>query len=261
MKLSLDIISDTNETLFSAQGTGFLQFDMLNTPFRLGDRFVITSSDKITELEILLDTSLGVSRVLLTDGHLEFPIPFDKRRRAYPPAAFGGNRLWGYIRALVPRERRNYRNLSLNTYDLPGQTSVFPHASTNSGTADERFMARNAIDGVTQTRLHGEWPYASWGINGRSDAWIQIDFGCMVEADELRVFSRADFPHDSWWDKAEAIASDGRSRTLALEKTGAPQTFGLGGGPLSWIRIQNLHQGEPGKFPALSQVQVWGRSL
>ncbi len=87
MKLSLDIISDTNETLFSAQGTGFLQFDMLNTPFRLGDRFVITSSDKITELEILLDTSLGVSRVLLTDGHLEFPIPFDKRRRAYPPAA------------------------------------------------------------------------------------------------------------------------------------------------------------------------------
>ena len=161
MKLSLDIISDTNETLFSAQGTGFLQFDMLNTPFRLGDRFVITSSDKITELEILLDTSLGVSRVLLTDGHLEFPIPFDKRRRAYPPAAFGGNRLWGYIRALDPRERRNYRNLSLNTYDLPGQTSVFPHASTNSGTADERFMARNAIDGVTQTRLHGEWPYAS----------------------------------------------------------------------------------------------------
>lgn len=57
----------------------------------------------------------------------------------------------------------------------------------------------NAIDGVTENRSHGEWPYASWGINRQDDAKIRLDFGRPVEVDTIVLYTRADFPHDNWW--------------------------------------------------------------
>lgn len=260
MEIALEVIAADDSRLFAGRGTDLVQFDLMTLPFRSGDRIAITCDEDEAELEVLLDPSLGSSRIFLTSGRFEFPIPFDKRRRAYPPAAFIGNRIWGYARVLDPRERSNYRNLSLNAYDLPDASAVFPHASSNSGAVDDRFLARNAIDGVTQTCLHGEWPYGSWGINCRDDAWLRVDFGRTVEACELRLFNRADFPHDSWWESAELVTSDGEVRSLKLCKTGDAQIFDLGGKHIEWLRLQQLHRGDDGQFPALSQLQVWGRS-
>ena len=152
----------------------------------------------------------------------------------------------------------NWRNLAQNSHDVDGQQVLFPHASTNSGATDERFMARNAIDGVTQNCLHGAWPYSSWGTNKRDDAWLQIDFGRTVVAHELRLFLRADFPHDSWWKQATVTLSDGTSRIINLERTGQPQSFSLDASRIEWLRLENLVRGDESPFPALSQLQVWG---
>lgn len=89
---------------------------------------------------------------------------------------------------------------------------------------------------------------------------LTVSFGDPVVADELRLYLRADFPHDSWWRKAEAALSDGSRLALHLEKTGRRQTFALGGRVITWIRLEHLVQAaEPG-FPALSQIEVWGRT-
>lgn len=258
MALTLSVVDTAGTELFHAEGADMVQLDLMNQPFRSGDRIVVETYEDLTELEIMLDPALGPCTVLLKGGRLEFPIPFDEARKPYHPSAFLGNRIWGYARLLDSRERSNYRNLALNTHDLSDQNTFFPHASTNSGATDERFAARCAIDGVTQTCLHGDWPYASWGINGRDDAWLQIDFGRSIEAHELKIFNRADYPHDSWWKQVEVTLSDGTELALDTQKTGAPQAFDLGGRSIEWIRLHDLVRGDDGKFPALSQIQVWG---
>lgn len=94
---------------------------------------------------------------------------------------------------------KNYRNLALNVWDQHGLTTCYPHATANVETRGEAvFAAQNAIDGVTVNKSHGEWPYASWGINMQDDAQITIDFGRTVVIDRLVMYTRADFPHDNW---------------------------------------------------------------
>ena len=261
MHISISIIDEHGQAQAQFTGENLVQIDRCNAPYREGDRIVLDVDHDEAELELMLDTSLLPSIVLLKGGHAEFPVPFDKAARPYAPDAFGGNRIWGYARAIDARERLNWRNLAQNSHDTGGQHVLFPHASTNSGTTDERFMARNAIDGVTQTCLHGAWPYASWGTNKRDDAWLQIDFGRTVVAHELKLFLRADFPHDSWWKQATVALSDGTSRILNLKRTGRPQSFGLDASRIEWLRLENLIRGDESPFPALSQLQVWGVAL
>lgn len=93
-----------------------------------------------------------------------------------------------------------YRNLALNVNDQHGNEVCYPRASANVETRGESvFAAMNAIDGVTENRSHGAWPYASWGINRQDDARIRLDFGRPVEVDTIVLYTRADFPHDNWW--------------------------------------------------------------
>lgn len=261
MNLRLSVIDAHGATLFSAQGEDFVQLDRYNDPYRAGDCIVLESDHSEAMLEIMLDAGMLPSIVLLKGGRLEFPVPFDKARRPYAPGAFAGDRIWGYARAIDGSERMNYRNLALNAHDLEGATQLFPHASTNSGATDERFQARNAIDGITQTCLHGAWPYGSWGTNKRDDAWLRIDFGRPVLAHELRLFLRADFPHDSWWKSAMIKTSDGMRRRIELERTGTPQRFRLDERVITWIRLEELVRGDDSPFPALSQLQVWGTEV
>ena len=126
---------------------------------------------------------------------------------------------------------------------------------------NSQFIARNAIDGVIETSSHGSWPHESWGIAGRSDAWLKIDFGEPVIADELRLYLRADFPHDTCWESAQLELSDGSVVDLSLKKTGERQTFDLGGAYVSWVKFKRLVKRAEDGFPGLSQIEVWGKRL
>lgn len=258
--LTLSLLSADGAVRGRSSGVGLVQLDTRYAPYQPGDKLVLEANAPEVELELMLDESLPPSMVMLRGGRFVFPIPFDEARDPYGVQAFSGDCHWAYARELDPKERSNWQNLALNSHDLEGQTALFPHASTNSGATNPRFLARNAIDGTFQTCHHGRWPYESWGINGRDDAWLQVDFGRDIWAEELILWLRADFPHDCWWERATLTCSDGYTCELNLCKTGGPQRFDLAGRRISWVRLSELIRADdPSPWPGLSQLQVMGR--
>ena len=233
-----------------------------------GDRLVVTCDEKRAHLVMRLDVCLAESHVLLVGGRFEFPIPEQETRCPYGKGwAFADERHWAFVRVEDAREAGAWRNLALNAHDLrmvdtdgtAAEPVLFPHAGTNVRCDNPQFWARNAIDGVFEACSHGSWPHESWGINGTDGAWLQVDFGEPVVADELRLYLRADFPHDTWWKSAVVELSDGSALSLSLEKTGLRQSFSLGGRTIEWLRLGQLERAEEEGFPGLSQLEVWGR--
>ena len=103
-------------------------------------------------------------------------------------------------RRITADELTKNRDLARNPSDLRGDTDFYPHCSANVETRNESvFAARNVIDGLRFNTSHGEWPFESWGIGARTDAWCKIDFGREVIADRMALTLRADFPHDAYW--------------------------------------------------------------
>lgn len=261
---TLSLIAADGTVRGSSTGSGLVMLDTRYAVYEPGDVLVLETDQTGIEVELRLDESLPASVVYLAEPRFEFPIPFDDARDPFGVQAFSGDCHWGYVRMLDPKERSNWRNLALNAHDYEAQTALFPHAVTNSGATNPRFVARNAIDGTFQTIHHGRWPYESWGINGRDDAWLQVDFGRPVHAEEAVLFLRADFPHDSWWDTVTISCSDGFETVVHPVKTGMPQRFSLGEGgrDITWIRISDLKRADdPSPWPALSQIMVMGHLL
>ena len=257
--ITLRHINAAGEVLNESVSEGLCMLDKRYCEYQPGDRIVLECSETPCELEVSLDESLAPSVVYLPEGHMEFPIPTEAARDGYPQQAFGGDCHFGWARELTDRDRANWRNLALNSHDLEGASGVFPHATTNSGATNPRFWARNAINGTFQSCHHGRWPYESWGINGRADAWLQVDFGRTVHAEEAVLFLRADFPHDTWWEYVTLTCSDGFETTAHLTKTGMPQRIDLGERDIEWIRLHTLVRADdPSEWPALSQMMVMG---
>lgn len=270
MKLTLSVVAadGAERTAFTGEDEVFLGWRGAYEP---GDMLVVTCDAGEAHLIMQLDECLAESHVLLRGGRFEFPVPFGNAQKSYGAGrAFEGERHMARVRVEDSREAGAWRNLALNAHDLtPGEgvlagtprdaaPVLFPHASTNAEPNNPQFIARNAIDGVISTGNHGSWPHESWGVAGRADAWLQVDFGEPVMADELRFYLRADFPHDTCWEQATLTLSDGTELSLTLEKTGARQTFDLGGRTIEWLRLGNLVKRDEDGFPGLSQLEVWG---
>ncbi|WP_455137887.1 hypothetical protein [Thermophilibacter sp.] len=261
--LSLAVVSADGRVRWSGHGTSEVTLSWRGT-YQPGDRLVVTCDRERAHMVMRLDACLAESHVMLVGGRFEFPIPRADERCPYGKGwAFADERHWAYVRLEDPREADAWRNLALNAHDLnlPATAAprLYPHASTNVTCPNPQFFARNAIDGIFETSSHGSWPHESWGVNGCSDAWLRVDFGEPVVADELALYLRADFPHDTWWRSARLELSDGSALELTLEGTGARQGFSLGGRTIEWLRLRDLVRAQEDGFPALSQLEVWGR--
>ena len=173
--LKISIINENGEMLAADEG---LQQACLyyQKEYEPGDKIVIeadeTQNGKYFWLQV--DEVLGASLVYLT-GVYEYRIPFGEKRVCYSPKVFAGDRHLLKIKEAKEFEWNIYRNLALNVNDQHGNTVCFPRTAANVETRGESvFAAMNAIDGVTENRSHGEWPYASWGINRQDDAEITL---------------------------------------------------------------------------------------
>ena len=197
-----------------------------------------------------------------------FEIPWGREEKetgsAYAPESFAGNSRRITLRALSKRDISGYRNLALNPCDGmrkdDASMQYYPHASSNSVSRDLfDFAARNAIDGRSLNGHHGVWPYQSWGPQLRTDIWWKLDFGRPVRLDKVRLMVRADFPHDSYWKKADLEFSDG-SR-VPLEIAGSPefQDFSFPARNVEWMRIVNVVPADPAKWCSLMEVEAWGK--
>ena len=228
--------------------------------YREGDRIMVEIEEPEQFYWLQLDDAKGKSLVYLT-GNVDYAIPFGEKRINFSPKVFWGTRHLLSVKKAHSFEVEGYRNLALNIWDQHGEVNCYPHASANVETRGESvFAAMNAIDGITVSNCHGEWPYESWGINRRDDACMKLDFGRKVEVNRVVLYTRADYPHDNWWKQGLIEFSDGNSLELDLKKTGNAQEFTFEKRQIEWLELKNLVKAEGvSPFPALVQIEVYGR--
>lgn len=206
-----------------------------------------------------LDDAGGRSLVYVI-GDIRYEIPFGEKRTNLSPKVFSGQKHLLWVRKARDFEYGAYRNLAFNVWDQHHIHNLYPHAHANVETRGEAvFAASNAIDGVTANNSHGEWPYASWGINRQDDARIRLDFGRMVTIDRLVLYTRADFPHDNWWESVDFSFSDGSALAWKLEKSVRPHEIVFEKKEISWLEMHDMKKSpDPSPFPALTQIEVYG---
>lgn len=233
---------------------------VVTCPYEEGDKIILESSKKNIYLVYQVDDAIGEAFVYITEKEIVYHIPFGEKRICYSKKVFVGDRHLLSVRVATEEEIKSYKNLARNVMDQHGDTNCYPHATANVETRGESvFAARNAIDGVTENRSHGEWPYQSWGINMQEDAEMKVDFGRSVVIDKIILYTRADFPHDNWWTQVTISFSDGSSITWNLEKSEKPHILKFEKKTVEWVRLHNLiKSNDPSPFPALSQIEVYG---
>lgn len=258
MVLTLRVLDVHNKTLALEQGEEEVSL-VYTKEYEEGDHIELELSQKDAYLMLQMDDALGKAFTYVT-GAVTYTIPFGEKRISYSPKVFTGNRHLITAREATEAEIRVYKNLALNVMDQHGETNCYPHAWANVETRGESvFAARNAIDGVTENRSHGEWPYESWGINRQEDAMMTVEFGRMVEADTVVLYTRADFPHDSWWKQVTLSFSDGSFIKWDLEKSEKPHCITFEKKQITWVKLHSLIKAwDPSPFPALSQIEVYG---
>lgn len=230
--------------------------------FEPGDEIRLSGLKPGSHYWVQLDAALGSALLYARGTSFRFVIPFGEAKTSYPQTAFTEARACLSCREAEAAEQGNYRNLALNPYDQHGEASLFPHAWANVETRGEAvFAARNAIDGVRACQGHGAWPFQSWGINRRPDAELTLEFGRPVDIESVVLYTRADFPHDNWWESAMLAFSDGSTEELELRKSlGEGQRFAIRKAGIEWIRLYDLKQADdPSPFPALVEFEVYGR--
>lgn len=233
----------------------------LDRSYEDGDRIEIVSDEK--HLWVQMDATLLPGEVYLPHGHMTWVVPAGEHRLAYCPVAFQGGRHAVTARAMTPEEVAARRNVACNPSDLRGETDFYPHCTANVETRNEAcFCARNVIDGMRHSDYHGEWPFQSWGIGAREDAWCLLDLGRPVRVDTMALTLRADFPHDAYWVSGHVVLEDGAEVAFDLEKTGDRQYIALGEHTVRWLRLERMQKSDdPSAFPALIEWEVFGRDV
>ena len=91
---------------------------------------------------------------------------------------------------------------------------------------------------------------------------MRVDFGRMVKTDKIVLYTRSDFPHDNWWVQVTISFSDGTQMDFPLEKSSTGHVLTFPEKETSWVELGNLKKADdPSPFPALSQIEVYGRNV
>ncbi|MBS6952972.1 MAG: carbohydrate-binding protein [Enterocloster asparagiformis] len=225
-----------------------------------GDRILFQVPEAGKFYVVRVDDAMDEAFVYMTREQLVYDIPFEEKKASYNPKVFTGDCHYLTLRGAQEHEIVSYRNLAKNVLDQHGDRGCYPHASANVETRGESvFAARNAIDGTVANDSHGVWPYESWGINMQDDAELTLDFGRAVDFDRIVLYTRADFPHDNWWEQVTFIFSDGTDETVKLEKSAAPHVISMKKSGITWLKLCRLIKADdPSPFPALTQIEVYG---
>lgn len=258
MLLSIKVYDGEGTTLAVSRGEDEVNLAYAGT-YQEGDHIVVELEQYPAYVWLQVDDALGRSLVYVT-GSIEYIVPFEEKRKNRSKKAFVGGMHLLSARKAYEFELSSYRNLAYNVNDQHDAVNVYPHAIANVETRGEMvFAAENAIDGVTANDCHGDWPYASWGINRREDATLRIEFGREVYINRIMLYERADYPHDTYWVSGQVSFSDGSTEVLSLKKTKYAQEIVFEERCCSWIELHDLVKSEESSpFPALTQIEVYG---
>ena len=227
-----------------------------------GDRVEITAPPH-SHLWLRMGAAIPEGEVYCPGGRMTWRVPAGEHRLAYAPLAFDAPRNILSARIMADAELQALRDVARNPLDLRGDTDFYPHCTANVETRNESvFAARNVIDGLRYNTYHGEWPFESWGIGAREDAWCRLDFGREVVVERMALTLRADFPHDAYWVSGHVVDSTGRDIPFDLTKTGERQWIDLGGQSVRWLRLERMVKSDdPSAFPSLRAWEVMGKGL
>lgn len=258
-KFRLRIENKNGRILAEKAGDGAVHL-VYEHAYEEGDVIILEMEGENRLVHFQPEDTLGPSLCYIT-GTVTYQIPFGEKKRVYSPKAFSGEKHYICAREAEEGEGKEYRNLALNTADQHVFSNCYPHASANVETRGESvFEAKNAIDGVKENHSHGDWPYASWGINRDPNAQMKLEFGRKVRVDALKIYLRADFPHDSYWTEGTVTFSDGTTEVLRFTKTDRGQKFSIREREIEWLTFGKLKKAEDeSPFPALTQLEVYGR--
>ena len=224
-----------------------------------GDRVEINAPAG-AHLWLRMNAAIPEGEVFCKDGHMTWRVPSGEHRLAYAPLAFDVPRNILSARIMEAEELSAVRDIARNPLDLRGDTDFYPHCTANVETRNESvFAARNVIDGIRYNTYHGEWPFESWGIGAREDAWCKLDFGREMIVERMALTLRADFPHDAYWVAGHVVDSAGRDIPFELSKTAERQWIDLGGAHVRWLRLERMVKSDdPSAFPSLRAWEVLG---
>ena len=250
-------VKDAAGNLIAAASHAVEAFLCVDRVYQPGDRIIVIGADHVW---FQADQALPGGEVYLPNEKMTWTVPAGEHRLAYAPGIFEAPRHVISARAMTGQETALRRNIARNPADLRGDVDFYPHCTANVETRNEAcFCARNVIDGLRLNTFHGEWPFQSWGIGAREDAWCLLDFGRDVRVDEMALTLRADFPHDAYWTQGHVVLSDGTDKAFSLEKTGERQYISLGSRTVRWMRLERMKKSDdPSAFPALTEWEVWG---
>jgi hypothetical protein len=231
--------------------------------YQPGDAIVISAPPQDKYLFVKVDERVPEAMVYSPTAQVKFPIPLGPLSIGYDPLAFTGTNHRIEARAATLAEITEYRNVAMNSLDQRNVSEYFPHAIASSVTRDDpMFFERNAIDGNTRNNHHGKWPYESWGNGKYPNPWLKIDFGRDVTVDKVRLYIRADFPHDTYWTNMTIQFSDGSSKDITLQKTADPQDYTFPEKTVRWIQLTNFKQPtQPLGWAAVTEVEVYGKDV
>lgn len=256
---TIRLISANGEILGAAEGESGAVL-LVERAYQQGDIIEITSDSQYIHAQ--MDLTMQSGTIYLPNRKMTWRVPFGEERNAYYPGAFE-TRYHVVSATEVPPICNLITDLAKNPADLRGDTDFYPHCTANVETRNEAcFCARNVIDGMRWNTSHGEWPFESWGIGAREDAWCRLDFGREVEVKTVSLVLRADFPHDAYWTSGHLVMSDGTDTEFTLRKTGEEQTIlhsFTEKHKVSWMRLERLQKSDdPSAFPALRSWIVYG---
>ena len=258
--IKLKVLNQTGHTLMTCDAGQEVSL-VYTGSYQPGDRIAMEISRPGQFCVVQFEDTMMPALIYVAQREINFYIPFGEQAITYSPKSFQGSRHLIRARLATPEELAARRNLAFNCYDQHGDTGYYPHASANVETRGEAvFAARNAIDGIFANSSHGEYPYQSWGINRDPNAALTLDFGREVLLDELRITERADFPHDNYWTRATITFSDGSKLDIPLVQSCKPQSITFPPRRVRSLVLSQLIQAEgPSPFPALTQIEAWGR--
>lgn len=256
--LCLKIMNKNMEALAVARGEDEVNL-VYAGEYQDGDIIILEVSEGCHYVWLQWDDAAGKSLIYIT-GNVTYRIPFGDRRVNLSPRAFTGGKHLLTAKLAKDFEINYYRNMAYNVCDQHEIEHLYPHATANVETRGEAvFAAQNAIDGITVSNCHGEWPYQSWGINRQEDARIRIDFGREILADTVVIYLRTDFPHDNWWQQVSLEFSDGSRMDVALQRMEGAQKISIGNKKITWLEMCDMKKSaEISPFPALTQIEVYG---
>lgn len=226
--------------------------------FQEGD-YIRISGSKLLFLDF--GDSIAGSYIYAPDKDFIFEIPLNECGRTFSKSTFSGNTHSILIRSCSKSEWKVSRNIALNPFDIRGKTQYYPHATSNSEYGNQSvFAARNVIDGFKSNQNHGKWPYQSWGPYKSDSIWLKIDFGKEVEVEKIVIINRAQFAdnHDSAWQFATLLFSDGTSEKITLNKTYLPQEIRIKKHKTSFVKFNQFKAFED-NWCSWTEIEVWGK--